>query len=991
MTRVELNKAIDKAYELIEARIDLQKKRYEEKNISVKRISFEDVSLDDILENVLLPLLPELIDKYSGLELNYRFKSYRVYIGTLCEIVKNGLVNGGILKTMDARIGDFDRNHHYALIKDALRFEGIEIIEKHRKYEETIINEAGIPHGYHKKCLELFKLYWKWLHNYDVSERESFLRSYLNFETFDKVYIIDPADLQRLDELRQETQSFSEKVIKTCLKFERVFTAIDAYPEAISGENIEEVAEIISSNVGFDFFSVVRSSAVKQYILDYARKVSFTKFAHIKMNLPDSEAIILPNGKTRKNNEYLFPNILGGIHRIRGNAYEVSFPIALSVEDYYRIDLQTPLIYGNSIVYTSDEPIEAEIDGYERRYRTFCDPRLGILYVFYERIAPGTSVYIDGNPIRTLDPFSVKTYICKYWDVREKHYKLALCINSLKYASSKDSMRRVSLTCNGVEIIHGQTNRNGFFRISDKLFPLEEVGLSGNLRFEFFVNSLVVQQWITEVSDFYIWGKKNGLRIYEEIDLSRWHGSSSVIVFSKEKVNNASFVLDFVYSEQGYYVYEGEFNKESDEIYILDKKITINKPNKSYIELISEYDINSEKICVDENVILAIKVHNLDENDNTQILQIEHDNEIKSYNLRNLSVSDLENVCALLPLRGKKYSYVGGWNIILFKNNQRISDLEVMVLPQISITSTKAYYEEGEEVIVDVCASADCFEQEGEYVNTKRMRIGNAKVVIDGNLVRPHPIEFDCFIDKCNVVLGLTFIPDVWGLRMRDQTSDTWLNSPLTSLTIEELEQYIVFVCSTKEMSISVSSGNDEMKRLIHPGYNKMNLKSMLCNYGSKTDITFTDSYGKVKTISVICPTKIIPEQLRYSLSEIVVPLKYYGPVNATLYIRAFSGREEILYLSKYVNQNFFRMSICIDRYRIKDPTITIEAKVGVQDYQRVLKTIVDFELLKEDYKDFQFTQELPIIKLLSILSILFRKISFILNRHSIRVSVTMV
>ena len=62
MTKIELNQSIDNAYQLIEDRINLQKQRYEEKNIRVKRISFEDVSLEDILESVLLPLLPELIE-----------------------------------------------------------------------------------------------------------------------------------------------------------------------------------------------------------------------------------------------------------------------------------------------------------------------------------------------------------------------------------------------------------------------------------------------------------------------------------------------------------------------------------------------------------------------------------------------------------------------------------------------------------------------------------------------------------------------------------------------------------------------------------------------------------------------------------------------------------------------------------------------------------------------------------------------------------------
>ena len=752
MINEELNQKIDIAYQLIEERIEQQKWIYENQNIHIRRVSFEDVSLDDILTSILLPLIPELIEKYPTLELKYKWKSYKIYIGTLCEIVKNGLVNGGILKTMESRIGVFDRNHHYAILKDALLFERIKVINKPKKYEETIINEAGIPRGYHKKCIELFKLYWKWLHNYDAKERETFLRHFLSSEPLDKVYIIDHSDLQRLNDLRQEMNAFTEKVIKTCLKFEKVFTAIDLYPEAILEANIDIVAAQISSIVGFDIFTVIRSSAVKQYILEYARKVSFKKFVHIKKNLPDNEDIILPNGNKKKNCEYAYSNFIGGIHYIRGNAYEVSYPIALSIEDYYTIELQKPLSYGNSIIYTSDEPIEAEVDGYERPFRTFYDTNKGLLYVYYERISPGSFVYLDGVPIQLLSPFSHKTYICKYWDNQERHYKLALCIDNIKYASNKNIMRRVTIACNGIEILQGQTNSNGAYRLNDKLIPLDELSFNDVLKLEFYVNNELVDTWTTEVYDFYIWGKQSGYRIYSEIDLSKWYGSSTIIVFSKEEIRNTSFPLNHLYTEQGYHVYEGIFDKANDEIILDGNIIPIKKPSQPFIELLSEYNIYSDKICIIEEETLAISIHNIDKNNNNLIIQIEHDNKIQSYNLLNLSEQDLLNVFALLPSDGESVNYVGGWSLILYNDGQRISDLYVTVLPSITILSTKLFYAEGEDIFVDVCASANCFELEGDFVATKRIQIGTAKVEMSGNLVHISPIEFDCFIDKCDVI-----------------------------------------------------------------------------------------------------------------------------------------------------------------------------------------------------------------------------------------------
>ena len=100
--------------------------------------------------------------------------------------------------------------------------------------------------------------------------------------------------------------------------------------------------------------------------------------------------------------------------------------------------------------------------------------------------------------------------------------------------------------------------------------------------------------------------------------------------------------------------------------------------------------------------------------------------------------------------------------------------------------------------------------------------------------------------------------------------------------------------------------------------------------------------------------------------STVVIPLKYFGPINTSLDIRAFSGRDAIISITRDVYHNSFRMNLYIDRYRIKDPNISIEARVGTQDYQQVLAAIVDLGLLKETTKDFHFSEDLSLLELLS-------------------------
>lgn len=969
MTTQELENRLDEAFNIIEERIAMQQQIYDEKGITYSRISFEDISLDDILESHLLPLLQDLINQYPLLPIQDRYKCYRVYIGSLCEIVKNGLVNRGILKTMDARIGIFDRNRHYSLLKDALRFEGIEVIDKPRHFEETIINEAGIPRGYHSKCIEFFKIYWKWLHNYDAAERESYLRGFLNKTPTDRIYIIDGNDYRRMIILREEISSFSEKVIKTCLKLDMVFTAIDSYPEVITYENVEAVAADISSKIGFDIFSVVRSDAVRQYILEYAKQVSFTKFVRIKQGLPDGETILLPTGKKLRNCDYKFNRILGGRHYIRGNAYEVSFPNSFSVEDYFSLDLQKPLIYGNSVIYVSDEPICAEIDGYEKTARTFINRNKETRYVFYERISPASFVYLDGIPLQQIEPFSKKTYICKYWDAEIGHYRLALCIDMLKYANTSDSMRSVSFRCNGTEMIRGQTNRYGSYRISDRLFTLDEMILSPSIVQEFFVNEKRISKWTNEVSDLYLLAKQTGTRIYDEINLAKWFGPPIILLFSKEMIRDTSFPVQHLYDEQGYHVYEGIFDRSADRVIIQGQSIPIRRPTQSFIELQTPYSVYTEKMCVNDQDRLSLRIHNFDYNDTSQILLIEHDNERHSYNLLQLSERDLENVCSLLPGSGEgTTNHIGQWTFILYKNNRRVDELSVEILPKINIISQKAYYSEGEEVEIELLSSAKCFEQEGEYVNRKQLSIGKAAIGMKGNYVYTIPLQFDCLIDKCDVIQQMEFSPPLWGIKMMDMRTKTWLQNTLSSISYEELKFYGIFICSTIDTDLKITSGDYKARRLVHSGYNKIDVKQLLWDFGSQTKVVIRDNYESVQTFQILCPPCISASRFEVLESSVVATINYFGPSNTSLVIRVYSGNILIYSIRKQVFRNRFSTSVYIDKKRLCDSTIIIEARIGNQDYQQIANQKID---LDHPVKEVTMVETERFSKSMSILSFL--------------------
>lgn len=957
------------AYDTICIRIQKCKDDYEKKGIFVERVAFEEIDLEDIMESLLLPLLPELIDRYLILPVESRLKAYRVYVATLCEIVKNGLTNSGILKTMDARMGIvFDRNHHYDLLNRALRYEGIPLIPKHRKYEETIINEAGIPRGYRKKSLEIFSIYWKWLRNFGYAERRHFVTHFFNDLPLDKIYIIDPLDKNRLTHLRSETASFTEKIIKTCLKLDAVFSAIDEYPETINSENLNDVLDEISRIVGFSVLSVIRSDDIRGYILDYANKVSFLKFSRIIESLPSNELITLPNGNMRKASEYRFDNYIGGRHMVRGNAYEVSFPISLSIENLFELPTYTIKTYGNAVIYTSDEPIIAEIDGVSKTGRTFIDGKKKLLYVFYERISPATFAYIDGIPVNILEPFSQRTYIGKYWDGQLCRYRLGLFLSDIRFANSAYSMRKVQIVCNGKVVCTGSTNSNGAYRIRDKVIPLDRESLDDPIQIQFVCNNSVIEQWSVELSSYYLWAKQTGLRINHEINVSDWIGEHIGILFTKEQETECEYV-EYLYEAEGFNVYKLNIDLTKDRLELKSISVPINHTQLPYLSLETPFEVCSDKYCISENSNITVNLHNVPSEASDLVLVVEHENDYVSYNIKNLDFKDLSDVRRLINNCSSKSlrtgGYAGDWKVVLFQGNKQLSSIEVVVAPTLRIAPLRRYYSEGDDVVVVLSTSCPCFETEGEYTDRKKLRLGRAELQFEGNYVYASTLSTSVFIDRCDISKEVEFVPTVWGIRQKNEISQHWNHAPVSRLSTEELGENSIYICSTGYGSLRIDTRDDSMNRFFAPGFSRINCRRLFDAWHSKNNVCLLDEFSGRQSFTIDCNPRY--EYLGKETQDdgILFAFRYTGPIETQLHARVFSGSEQVSQVSRNVYQNKFIVKLRLGLDSVSKETITIEAKIGEYDYQVIASDTVTLKKPAESPPLFALSTSTGILSLM--------------------------
>ena len=972
MKYTDILAGIDSAYAIISTRVAAKEAEYTNARIFIDRVSYEDISLEDIIDSLLLPLLPYLIDSYARLPIEYRTKSYKVYVATLCELVKNGLVNGGILKTMDARMGiTFDRNHHYSLLKKALQHEGIHLIKKNgrHQYEETIINEAGIPRNYHRTCLDIFTIYWKWLRNYDFEERKNFLESYFEDRPVDKNYIVDRADALKLTVLKSETQDFSRKIIKTCLRLDVVFSAIDSYPSSITDENFNEIAQEISSLVGFNILSIVRSNNIQKYILDYAKCVSFQKFGCILQGMPGNEEIILPNGHSQRIAGYSQKGFLGGRHLVRGNAYNVSYPISLTVDELFCIPLRTIQMMGNAVLYTSDEPIIAEIDGAEKSAHIFFNNQHEYLYVFYERIAPASFAYIDGIPIEVTQPFSKKVYIGKFWDHDLQQYQLGLFIAELRYADIKAAMKPVSVSCNGVSVVSSSTNHNGAFRIQERVYCLQEDSFTQVISMSFEVDGKTIESWKVAPEDFYFWNKQTGIRIRDKIEVDRWYGPAIGLVFSKAPISHCSVNFQFLYSAQGYNVYTVNIDFSAKLLDIDGHVFTIIQTEHPYISLIGEVDIISDEYCIEERRPLSIAILNYASADIDCYLLIEHDMAFSSYNIKNIQPEDLEDVSSLIENQeindrlhqGK----AGKWRLSLIQNNKCISEINVTVVPYITIQMDKPYYAEGEMVTVSVATRTPCFEAGGEYITHKELSIGKAAIEMVGNHVGVAPIDFDCYIDKCRITKHLRVNPRVWGLRCKDAEADAWESNKPYKLNYSEMKKKHLFICSTTEALITVEAANIKKQRYVFPGFSRINLQYLINNWVKQNTISFTDEYKRGQKLNVIYSPIISISDIVRNRDGLTISLGYIGPTSSLLHIQVFSGSTVVASTERNAYRNRFTLQIWISNDRLNSPDISVEARIDDQDYQTVYRGVCPEGEKEQKIVSFSFNQDTGIIELL--------------------------
>lgn len=171
------------------------------------------------------------------------------------------------------------------------------------RYNDTLMNEIGIPKYLANEILDISKIYWNNLRQFDFE--------YV-YEKIDKIlgenYIWDIREVNILKESYAELSEYPRKVktvIKQLLDVCRLLAEGNYYKEDLEKD---EVVRGINKVLKFDIFRMLpRKESLKELYIQILSKVSVNKFKYILINVPSDMNTRIPSGiiKSSLKNSYI--------------------------------------------------------------------------------------------------------------------------------------------------------------------------------------------------------------------------------------------------------------------------------------------------------------------------------------------------------------------------------------------------------------------------------------------------------------------------------------------------------------------------------------------------------------------------------------------------------------------------------------------------------------------------------------------------------------
>lgn len=918
MYNQEFIKKLDETFSIITERKHNLELMYQAKGYDNFVISFEEIDLEDLLESRLVPLFLPILESYP-----YPFSQKKqmsvVFVAFLCEIAKRGFTQGGILKTIEQYIGgDFDRNKYYRILPDILKEENIEVTSRTgKKYENAIITEAGIPQNLHGMVMSIFKIYWKWFKYITPQKRHFELEHFIYDGQFTDLYILDEKDFTTLKREINDNgfDAIAQKTLKVCLKLEEVFCEIDKFEEIVSEENINELCDSISKILGYNILTIVNERELKSEVVAYANRVSFNKFEKLLNKIFDTELIEIPTGEKVLKGNHKKHNYICGIYVVKGIKYEVSYPIALTLDDLLLLQRDKIHLINDYHIYISSEPFVVEIDGWEQELRQIVHKK-NTLYIYAAKISSGVIAYINDEPVNLINNHNLVCGYRKYWDQEKNESCLCIYLNEFSLYDPKYKMKRVDINVDGKNVFTKVINSHGYVSIRDHIFSID--GYKNKVSVKVSINEEMLVEKEILLPDIGVFGKYNGIRIDGKIDLAKWYGDSSIVIFSlAEIIEYQNIHLRKSHDFGNYKVYEGNIDFHKEHFMIGEKQYSIVHSENPYICISSDYEFINDKLCVSSYESVKFKISGNQEYENVLILKIEHDGVSCTKTIYNKNIEIDLNDIFKIP---KNYS--GKWEAMLICEQTVISKISYIILPQINIINQTGFTMRTSKCQYELISDCECFFNNGEYTNKKSISIDTYDFTFD-NVNFTNTIKECVYIDKCDVYKHFLFPVKLWDMRVKENHNMQEISS---SIDYNQLESYTVYIEANTSETLHIKVNESSQNIIVKRGENRIQINNFLNECRSVNELVVYDDKNNQRQLKILYRPNIYLLKRQYiNDSEFIFYLKYNGPVGMKLGIELFEEYKRISRKEINMLENDSIFSVRIEHKKNISRTLSVE------------------------------------------------------------------
>lgn len=737
--------------------IDIRKKRTKEQFIKQgyleknERLTYENIALTDLEEKLILLLYnyhiygTNIVDRSNIKILD------KVSLAAMCQFIKSEYHIRAYTKDYELLTGQKVNSRFYAMLESGFKQEGIlpKNWDKMKgfRYKDTLINETGIPKYLANDILDLFKIYWKNLRQFEFK--------YV-YENIDRIlnrrYIWDIKEISRLQESYDKLSDYPRKVNTVIMQLTDVCTLLEEgnyYEEELEKDHI---IRSINKVLKFDIFRILpRKESLKALYMQILSKVSVNKFNYILQNAPSNVVMHIPSGSRRSSLKY--SDIQLGVYNINSPIYRVYTVLphtSLSINRLLEFKKnQFTKVKESYVGYRSDKPYTVEIGKYKKEssYPLYDNNRIKGHY-WYGKIPNAIPLSINNNIYEPTD-FVDYSPVFKYCYNDSVSYTYNLSLNNFRVYLPSYSNEKVEVKCN--------------YSDESKYLNIDEEGYIEIKRLAFNLNKIIGQNPVS-IEMNHIMDHKNDLLYKQSIERL-----DDINLYVKNlKKNN--------------------FSKTSFEYNLKDRDWSFNNKIIFHIEQVGN---NTNKVITNiNNTIQDIEV------------LTNYNNKYNQFLLEDIIIKEDKNILIcnkkLREKVGIEDSLGAKINLKFIYNYEKIFDTDLIILDKLETKLDSKVYIDGD--IVDISIKyKDMIYNEKSEINISRIK----------NTLVSRFIPVSIYIDEIDSYYTEYIKPEILGYLILDKETDEVLEGD--KINFDEIDRYKIKIQSSMNEKFEIFINNNKI------------------------------------------------------------------------------------------------------------------------------------------------------------------------------------